>query len=136
MEPFVKTFPIERSESYKFVVNLTRFQGQWLFSRHKDRTTWETQGGHIEPCETPEQAAGRELWEESGAQAFTLTPAFGYSVGEDPRNNGVVFLAQVKTLGPLPESEMAQVQLFDELPENLTYPDITPVLFGEIQQFL
>lgn len=29
----------------------------------------------------------------------------------------------------MPETEIAEVQLFDELPRNLTYPDITPVLF-------
>ena len=41
----------------------------------------------------------------------------------------MVFAAQVDRLGPLPESEMAEIRAFDELPEDLTYPDITPHLF-------
>ena len=131
-EPLVKIFPIDENLHYKFVVNFSRCHGKWLFSRHKERSTWETQGGHVEPGETPEQAAARELREESGAADFSLTPAFAYSVGDDPENNGVVFLADIKTLGTIPESEMAEVKDFDALPENLTYPQITPVLYAAI----
>ena len=62
--------------------------------------------------------------------AFTLQPLFDYWVGDEATGaGGVVFAAQVDRLGPLPESEMAEVRAFDELPENLTYPDITPHLF-------
>ena len=131
-EPLVKIFPIDDNTKYKFVVNFSRYENSWIFSRHKARTTWETQGGHIEPGETPEQAAARELREESGAADFALTPAFAYSVGDETENNGVVFLADIKTLGPMPESEMAEVKAFDALPENLTYPGITPVLYAAV----
>ena len=134
MSALVKIFSVIPGASYKFVVVFSRYRGQWLFSRHKNRSTWETQGGHIEPGETPGQAAKRELWEESGAEQFTLTPAFAYSVGEDPANNGAVFLAEIETLGPMPESEMAETALFDTLPEMLTYPQITPVLFEALQK--
>jgi NTP pyrophosphatase (non-canonical NTP hydrolase) len=41
----------------------------------------------------------------------------------------VVFLAKVYTLGDIPESEMEKIQLFEELPPNLTYPDITNTIF-------
>ena len=37
----------------------------------------------------------------------------------------------IKTPGKLPESEMAEVKFFDQLPEELTYPMVTPVLFEE-----
>ena len=131
-EPFVKIFPIDEKAGYKFVVNFSRYGNNWLFSRHKERATWETQGGHIEPGETPRQAAARELREESGAVDFELTPVFAYAVGDDPGNSGVVFLADIKSLGPLPESEMAEVKVFDALPENLTYPQITPVLYAAV----
>lgn len=59
-------------QQYKFVVVLSRFKGKILLSRHKDRTTWETQGGHIEAGETPLEAAKRELYEESGAIEFEI----------------------------------------------------------------
>lgn len=44
---------------------------------------------------------------------------------------GVVFLAEIRTLGPLPDSEMAEVCAFALLPDCLTYPGITPVLARE-----
>lgn len=59
--------PLHTRQPYRFVVILSFCGGQLVLSRHKQRITYETQGGHIEPGETPEQAARRELWEESGA---------------------------------------------------------------------
>jgi 8-oxo-dGTP diphosphatase len=47
-----------------------------------------------------------------------------------------VFLALVHSLGDLPESEMKETGLFDELPENLTYPAVTPVLCREAEKIL
>lgn len=126
-------------EPYKYVVICSRYQGKWMLSRHKKRDTWETQGGHIEPGETPLAAAQRELFEESGVREAELIPACDYW-GFDPEScsSGVVFLARVHALGQLPESEMREVRLFDQLPDALTYPLATPTfcraalpLFGE-----
>jgi len=115
---------------YKYVVILSRYQGKLLLSRHRQRTTWETQGGHIEPGESPLEAARRELYEESGAMDFSITPLFDYRAWDEYGGaNGVIFLAEIRTLGDLPQSEMAEVRLFDDLPDNLTYPGITPVLY-------
>ena len=62
-----KTYPVGTLPAYKYVVVLSEYQGKILWSRHKKRTTWETQGGKIELGETPLMAAKRELYEESGA---------------------------------------------------------------------
>lgn len=126
-----KIYPIGTLESYKYVVVLSRCEGKILLSRHRARMTWETQGGHVEPGETPMEAARRELWEESGAADYDIRPLCDYWAGDEGRgSNGVVFAAEIRELGPLPRSEMAEIRTFDALPENLTYPAITPKLFA------
>lgn len=130
-----KIYPPESRESYRFVVIFSRFQGKLLLSRHRQRSTWETQGGHIEPGETPLDAAKRELFEESGAAEFSICPIFDYWAEDNVgSSNGMVFVAEIEKLGLLPDSEMAETALFDTLPENVTYPFITPVLFEELRK--
>lgn len=140
-----KVFDWDDSIPNKYVVILSRFQGRLLLSRHKDRTTWETQGGHIEPGESPEAAARRELWEESGATEFTLSPLCMYWASDrpdppemDPTGQwsayGAVFFADITALGPLPEREMAETRAFPGLPENITYPAITPLLYERVRE--
>lgn len=127
-----KTYEIGSLGQYKYVVVLSEYEGKILLSRHKQRTTWETQGGHIEPGEEPLEAARRELYEESGAIEFDIEPLCDYRArdkGTDRWANGMVFSARIHKLGEIPESEMAETRQFDELPENLTYPQITLVLF-------
>lgn len=121
----------------KYVVVCTFFEARILLSRHRERSTWETQGGHIEPGETAEDAARRELYEESGVKNAKLCPVCDYLGVNPPRQaNGTVFLALAEELGVLPESEMGEIALFDRLPENLTYPDVTPRLFAEAEKCL
>jgi len=50
--------------------------------------------------------------------------------------NGVVFLAVVRSLGELPESEMKETGLFEDLPGELTYPMTSPVLYREAEKAL
>ena len=124
--------PLGSLSPNKYVVVCANYRGQWLLSRHRERDTWETQGGHIEPGETPTQAAVRELYEESGVTEAEVIPVCDYCGFTDTRSaNGVVFLAIVNAMGTLPESEMAETRLFDELPENLTYPNGSPRLYQE-----
>lgn len=126
------TYPLNTLSSYIFVVVLSIYNGKIMLSRHKNRTTWETQGGHIEKGETPLEAAKRELYEESGAVRYRINPAFDYWYSDEPGEagaNGMVFVAYVDGINDLPDSEMAEISFFDRLPDDLTYPDITPVLF-------
>ena len=131
-------YPLECLDTYKYVVVLSRHAGKILLSRHQLRSTWETQGGHIEQGETPLEAAQRELYEESGAVAYDLIPLCDYRAWDENTGKGatgVVFAADIHILGDIPQgSEMAEVRLFDDLPENVTYPAITPGLFAYLAQ--
>lgn len=133
-----RTYAWNELRKYRYVVILSVYHGKILLSRHKERTTWETQGGHIEAGETPFQAAERELFEESGARAFDMEPLCDYWAGDLQSGdgaNGMVFTAHIHTLGPMPDCEMAEVGMFGILPQNLTYPEITPVLFARIGHY-
>lgn len=129
-------YKLNELNQYKYVVILSKYQGKILLSRHKKRLTWETQGGHIEKGETPLEAAKRELFEESGAVKFSILPIFDYWAGdEESWANGMVFIANITELSQIPNSEMKEVQSFDELPDSLTYPEITTVLFDNAKEF-
>ena len=97
-----KTYPLYELGQYRYVVILSACNGKILLSRHKERTTWETQGGHIEPGETPLEAAKRELYEESGAAVYTIQPLCDYWAGDPQAGtgaNGMVFTAQILRTG-------------------------------------
>jgi 8-oxo-dGTP diphosphatase len=125
-----KVYELNYFKSYKYVVIIAKYNGKWVLCKHKNRDTWETAGGHIELGETPLEAARRELFEETGAILFDIIPIFDYWAGDETScANGMVFYAEIMKLGKLPESEMEKIEFFDTLPLNLTYKDITPILF-------
>ncbi|MGI5898946.1 MAG: NUDIX hydrolase [Christensenellales bacterium] len=121
-----------------YAVIIARHEGKWVLCRHRDRQTLEVPGGHIEEGESPMQAAGRELYEETGATRSRLTFICEYSVKRPDGAGamGALFFAEIEELGPLPESEIAQVFLLDEFPgpERLTYPEIQPLLMKHVMK--
>lgn len=131
-----RIYPINSLPDLKYVVVCSRYKKKWMLSKHKRRATWETQGGHIEPDESPLDAAKRELFEESGVKDAELYYVCDY-VGFDSvsASNGAVFFARVHSLGELPESEMESIKLFDVLPANLTYPRTTPLLIRQAELY-
>lgn len=56
--------------NFEIAVIAARSKDKWVFCRHKQRDTWEMPGGHREQGETIDEAAKRELWEETGALEF------------------------------------------------------------------
>jgi len=117
-----------------YSVVTARYRRQWILVRHHKRTTWEIPGGHIEPGETADEAASRELMEETGAVDFEIECVATYSVLKNGETGyGRLYFAEVTSIGPVPDtSEIAEIRLMDSLPENLTHPDIQPLLFKRI----
>lgn len=120
-----------------YVVIVARHNGKWVLVRHKERNTYEIPGGHIEVGEDYTSAAKRELYEETGAKDFTLDFVSVYTVTRNDKiSGGYLFFADIKEISELPDYEMAELTLFDRLPENLTYPQIQPHLFDRVQAWL
>jgi 8-oxo-dGTP diphosphatase len=121
-----------------YSVIAAKYGGNWLFVRHHKRDTWEIPGGHIEENETSDEAAGRELMEETGAIDFRLKCVATYSVLKNGETGfGRLYLADISKLGPIPDiSEIAEVKEGDSLPDNLTHPDIQPHLFKRILEYI
>ncbi len=126
-----------------YAVIAARYQDKWILCRHRKRTTWEIPGGHREIGEAIEEAAYRELQEETGAITVELHRVSDYGVkkvndvGEEIITYGSLFFAKITELGALnPAFEIAETALFDILPEHLTYPDIQRHLHLEVQLWI
>ncbi|SHH20367.1 8-oxo-dGTP diphosphatase [Caloranaerobacter azorensis DSM 13643] len=135
----VKFYDCNEIEENKliFVVIMAKFNDKWVLVRHKERNTWEIPAGHIEPSESVEAAASRELFEETGAIDFTIYPVNIYSVNNGEQETyGQLFYAEIRELGELPQTEIAEIKLVDELPKDLTYPLIQPILAKRVQKYV
>lgn len=132
----VRFYPPDSMEDHrlKYAVIMASYDGKWIFCRHKSRTTWEIPGGHREANETIEQAARRELWEETGVSDAKLQPVSVYGVYDGTCETfGMLFYAEAEQLSTLDQHyEIAEIVLSDTLPDKLTYPLIQPHLFDHV----
>lgn len=119
-----------------------------LLQQRKDNKCWGYVGGYIEMGEIIEEAAKREMFEESGLVAKSLN-LFGVFSGPElhhtyPDGNEVHIIDIVYTCNDFTgnlnaqESEVLDLQWFDfnNIPENLS-PTIKPALIKFIEsQFI
>lgn len=127
-----------------FAVIVSRFQSKWILAKHKDRETWEIPGGHREKGEEITITASRELQEETGAKEFKLMPICIYSVTKEDSDItkhpvstfGGLYFAEVTEIGDLPNLEIEEIQFFDNLPSELTYPEIQPCLLDKVIKYI
>lgn len=127
----------------KFAVILTKHNGKWVFCKHKERDTYEFPGGHREEGETILAAAKRELYEETGAVEYEISPIGVYSVTGKSKINeelgqntsyGMFYYADVRTFEKELHSEIEKIIITDTIIENWTYPEIQPKLFEEAKR--
>lgn len=128
----------EEAEDHKllFAVIISRYNGKWVFCKHKERDTYEVPGGHREPGETIFHTAERELQEETGAIDFNIVPLCAYSVRGNTRVNekydqetfGMLYFAEIYTFDKELHSEIEKIMITEDLPKEWTYPLIQPRL--------
>lgn len=108
------------SSTPKHVWIICRYKDEWLLTKHKERG-YEFPGGKVELGETAEDAAIREVMEETGAVLKTLNYlAQYYVVGKSGNVIKNVYYAEVDKLTEQPAYyETEGPVLIKTLPENL-----------------
>lgn len=135
----VRFYESVNDDLLKFAVIIARTGGKWVFCKHKARDTYEVPGGHREEGEDILDTAKRELYEETGAVDFDITPTCVYSVtakdnfdGEE--TFGMLYYADVRTFETELHSEIEKIIITDKLVEHWTYPLIQPKLLDEAKR--
>ena len=120
-----------------YVVIAARYNGGWLFVKHRRRGGYELPAGHPDAGEDAVEAAVRELTEETGAIGFAMEPVTCYSVDSGTgKQNGRLFYAEVETLGDIIDTaEIEGVRVFRRLPRNLSLPEVMTFLFRVARQY-
>ena len=117
-------------DEYTRVVCVCRYKDKYLFSYNKKREGWEIPGGHIEDGESWEEAARREVYEETGATKIKITPVCVYKIS----TYGLLCYCEILELEKLPkEYEMSEIILSDDLPDNLTFPESSKLYFDTVK---
>ena len=135
----VRFYPTGDNSQVIFSIIPCTYKGKWVWVQNKRRIGLEIPGGHVEPGESPDAAARRELEEETGALDYQIWPVSFYSVSTrepdgsfGPERFGRLFYAEINRLGDI-HSEIDHLSLFDNLPEQLTFPDIQPVFIRHVK---
>lgn len=133
MNPDIRYYSLDDNLPLTFVLILTREEDKWLFVRQRERGTWEMPAGHIEAGETAEEAARRELYEETGSVDAMLVPVTKYGIRTQGKERyGQLYYAEVKKRQTRPESEIDAVIATERLPVPLTFPTIQKELIRTI----
>lgn len=130
VNPIIEYFPLNSiSEKYTYVVIVSLYNSELVWVRKKGFSTWEIPAGHVEVGELPEEAARRELWEETGALDYELDAICDFSIlSENGSSFNQLFLSTIRKFGELPNFEIEEVKMGNHIPEALTHTTIQPTL--------
>ncbi len=143
MSDYIKTIrkkvghdPVLQCGASIIVVNT---RGELLLQRRRDNGKWGYHGGSVDLYEVVEEAAARELFEETGLRAKSLElfgvfsgkeMAYTYPNGDVVSNVDIVFLCRDYEGELTPQAdEVTELRFFPitELPENISDPNIPAI---------
>ena len=129
----VKTYPKEfiiQDEEIKFVIIVSRHKGKRVFVQHKARDERELPGWKREIGESILEWAQRELFEETGALEYEIEHIGHWSLmdGKWDTSFWAVFFAEITQFWNKPESEIIKRDFFTTIPQNITYPNVHPLI--------
>jgi 8-oxo-dGTP diphosphatase len=99
-----------------FCVVVAQYRDQYVLVYNPERTQWEVPGGGINPGETPDSCARREMWEESSQELAELAfvALFKLRLGDGRFEYGAIYRGRVDQLLPfVPNEETDQLLLWD-----------------------
>ena len=70
------------------------------------------------------------MYEETGATKLTVEPICAYFIS----SYALLCYAEIEELGKLPNFEMSEIGFFDDIPDNLTYPDTFQLFFRTVKE--
>lgn len=112
------------SKSPRHVWVICKYKGKWLLTKHPDRGI-EFPGGKVEDGETPEAAAKREVYEETGGITDEFYYLGQYQVeGKSDTIVKNVYVAEIKVLEEKKDyMETEGPVILDSLPDNIKAND-------------
>lgn len=104
----------------RHVLVVCKFNGQWVLTKHKERGL-EFPGGKAEPGESLQQAAIREVYEETGAVVAELEWLAEYRVNTEQPFCKTVFIAKALRVEEISLMETTGIVLKGKLEPDNSY---------------
>lgn len=104
----------------RHVLVICKFSGEWVLTKHKERGL-EFPGGKVEPGESLQQAAIREVYEETGAVLAELEWFAEYRVNTDQPFCKTVFIGKAQRVEKISLMETDGIVLKGELEPDTSY---------------
>ena len=123
--------PEEDIEQYQNVTGayaILKVADKYVVGYNDWRKQWEFPAGGIDEGESAREAAIRELYEETGAIKVKIEPVCIYSIS----TYSILCFAEIEEMIKLPEFEIEEVGLFDNIPKKLSFPDAHTILFNKV----
>jgi 8-oxo-dGTP diphosphatase len=120
-----------------FCVVVAQHEGRYVLVYNPERTQWEIPGGGINPGETPDDCARREMWEESSQQlaALEFVALFKLRFPDGKLEYGAIYQGMVEQLLPfVANEETDQLLLWDGTePLNGNFSELSRAIFDYVR---